>query len=79
MNEIESKTFSIRTDLIGKVESRIERLNRRAARLGVDPVRISVSAPELKQVKAGTERDEAGRRVDKGRLQTELTRVKVAA
>lgn len=66
MNETpETKTYSIRTDLIGKVEARVDRLNRRAARLGVAPVTLVISEPSLKEVPAGMERNSDGVRVEK--------------
>ncbi|NOS67024.1 MAG: hypothetical protein HOO67_01510 [Candidatus Peribacteraceae bacterium] len=61
----ETKTFSIRVDLLPKVEARILRLNRRATRLGVSPITTTRSEPYLKEVSAGTERDENGVRVPK--------------
>ena len=47
----ETKTFTIRTELLNKVTAVIDRLNRRAAKLGVDPIAVSKTAPELREIK----------------------------
>jgi hypothetical protein len=47
---METKTFSIRTELLGKVTSVVDRLNRRAAKLGVDPIVLMKTGPSLRPV-----------------------------
>lgn len=46
-----TKTFSIRKDLVGKVENVIARLNRRAVKLSVEPVTFVKTAPVLTEIK----------------------------
>jgi hypothetical protein len=47
----ETKSFSIRADLLGKVTVVVDRLNRRAAKLGVDSIVLTHTHPELREVK----------------------------
>lgn len=46
----ETKTFEIRAGLLGTITTVVNRLNRRAARLSVDPIDFSVSEPRMKLV-----------------------------
>jgi hypothetical protein len=47
----ETKTFTIRTELLNKVTAVIDRLNRRASKLGVEPIAFSRTPSALREIK----------------------------